>query len=83
MKTQNVQTKRCAEQVDVKCLLLLRQQVRKCTLIHVDAQNSGANAAIKHKAAASMRELCEGALGGACTGRWQGITGAVYRQDDS
>lgn len=82
MKTQNVQTRRCAEQVDVKCLLL-QQQTRKCTAIHVDAQNSGANAAIKHRAAASMRELCEGALGAACTGRWQGITGAVYRRDDS
>jgi hypothetical protein len=50
MKTQNVQTRRCAEQVDVKCLLL-QQQARGCTAIHVDAQNSGANAAIKHKAA--------------------------------
>jgi predicted Ser/Thr protein kinase len=56
----------------------------KCTVIHVDAQNSGANAASKHKAAAQMRELCEGALGAAYTGRWQGITGgAVYRRDDS
>ena len=67
MKTQNVQTRRCAEQVDVKCLLL-QQQAHKCTAIHVDAQNSGANAAIKHKAAASMRELCEEALG-ACLHR--------------
>ena len=82
LKTQNAQTRRCAEQVNVKCVLL-QQQARKCAAIHVDAQNSGANAAINRKAAASMRELYEGALGAACTGWQQGITGAVYRRDDS
>lgn len=86
MKTQNahiVQTRRCAETVDVKRLRSVCYYSNKCTAIHVDAQNNGANAAGKHKAAAQMCELCEGALGGVCTGRWQGITGAVYRRDDS
>lgn len=80
MKTQNVQTKRCAEQVDVKCLLL-QQQARKCAAIHVDAQNSGVNAAItkqRRRCVNFAREPWElPAQGG---GR---ASGAVYRRDDS
>lgn len=54
MKTQNVQTRTCAEQIDVKCPLL-QQQAGKCTAIHVDTQNSGANAA---KPSTKQRRRC-------------------------
>jgi hypothetical protein len=79
MKIQNVQTRAMRGAVEVKCLLLQQQASGdRCW-----CPNRGANAANKHKAAASLREPCEGALEATCTGWWQGSTGAVYRRNDS